>query len=215
MIELPQNRKEWELWPLRSGFRAHEENSVDQTVPPFVKVGIDGAITGSQGLSESEEEHISQQSFALQQIAATAMAEGDAESELESLQKATELFTSSRGSIWLSPFYSQLYSVRCSYLSALLANGKIAEAVEQCEHIVSFLAVVFSHVRNHPLLGLQLYTLGDLYNAAASMEGDRLALEEKAKLAYTWAKQIMIVTHGANDSMVKRLEENLASAAGP
>ena len=89
------------------------------------------------------------------------------------------------------------------------------EIVEQCEHIVSFLAVVFSHVRNHPLLGLQLYTLGDLYNAAASMEGDRLALEEKAKLAYTWAKQIMIVTHGANDPMVKRLEENLASAAGP
>lgn len=214
-LELPANRQDWELWPLKNGFRVHGGNDADETIPRLVKVDIDDAMTGCHGLSKPELEHINQLSRRWQQQANECMIQGDAPGELQSLQQATALYTS-RGNVWLSPFYGQLYSVQCSYLSALFANGQFHEALEQCEHIVSFLAVAFSHVQNHPLLGLQLYTLGDLYSGAIAMGGGSLTEEvkwssdRKAKLAYAWAMKVMIVTHGANDPMVKTLEDNLA-----
>jgi hypothetical protein len=36
----------------------------------------------------------------------------------------------------------------------------MAEAFLQCKHVVAFLCVAFQHLPNHPLLGLQLFTLG-------------------------------------------------------
>mmetsp|Transcript_27072 Transcript_27072/g.58034 ORF Transcript_27072/g.58034 Transcript_27072/m.58034 type:complete len:653 (-) Transcript_27072:2371-4329(-) len=224
LIELPKNREEWELWPLTSGYLAHGGgNDVDKKNRCFEKVDIDDAIssTGCRQLNDLEMEHINQQSHILQRKANQSMVEGDAAGELYNLQKAIELYTTrgNGGRKRLSPFYGQLYSVRCSYLSALLANGHILQAIEQCEHIVSFLALVFSHVQNHPLLGLQLYTLGDLYSGAVTMEGESLSeetkcsLKEKARLAYAWTQRVMIITHGANDPMVRTLEDNLSSTA--
>jgi hypothetical protein len=144
------------------------------------------------------------------------MLEGDSKGELWNLHKAIELFDAFGHE--LSPFHFQLYSIRCSYLSALLANGDIPRATEQCEHIVSFLAVAFSHTQNHPLLGLQLYTLGDLYNAATDTGCDEsfqgalsLSLREKALLAYSWAKDVMLITHGPDNIMVQLLGENISN----
>mmetsp|Transcript_17322 Transcript_17322/g.31451 ORF Transcript_17322/g.31451 Transcript_17322/m.31451 type:complete len:406 (-) Transcript_17322:24-1241(-) len=222
LIELPKKREEWELWPLKKEFEAQEGNNICRPKPNLVKVDLDDAMAGCHGLNETEQAHIIQQSRILQEKANQFMVEGDACGELHHLQKAIELYTTrSGGGKWLSPFYGQLYSVRCSYLSALLANGQIHQAVEQCEHIVSFLAVAFSHVQNHPLMGLQLYTLGDLYAAAATMEdgslaeGAKYSLKKKSKLAYTWAKKVMTVTHGANDRMVQTLQDNIACTVEP
>ena len=85
-------------------------------------------------------------------------------------------------------------------------------------HIVLFLAVAFSHVGCHPLLGLQLFTLGVLYTGAVSLEEGSLAVMDvkftykiKAKAAYSWAKKIMLVMHGAKDYMVQTLDNNLAN----
>jgi len=102
------------------------------------------------------------------------------------------------------------------YLSALLANGRILDGLEQCEHIVSFLAVAFSHVGCHPLLGLQLFTLGDLYSGVSTLSDKRSSVEDvechkkKAKAVFLWAKKVMFVTHGESDPMVKTLNDNLA-----
>ncbi|KAL7539544.1 hypothetical protein ACHAXR_010804 [Thalassiosira sp. AJA248-18] len=211
---LPQNWEEWwDLWPLTHGGNC--------TMPSLEQVDIDDAITGCQGLSETELTRILEQSRVYREKANQSMLAGDSSGELHNLHEAIKLYTvrGDDGKRLFSPFHGQLYSLRCSYLSALLAIGDIHQALEQCEHITSFLAVSFSHVQNHPLLGLQLYTLGDLYATVATMEVGSLAnekkslLTEKSKLAYAWAKRVMVVTHGANDLMVQTLEDNLSNNA--
>jgi hypothetical protein len=199
-LQLPERTIDWALWPVR------------QKMTPTVKcsmigVNLDDAITC--GGSREDYNHLIQQSQFLQDQAHRCMLEGDSRGELSNLQRAISLFDHG-----ISPFDFNLYSIRCSFLAALLASGDILSAVEQCEHIVSFLAVSFSHVQNHPLLGLQLYTLGDLYSAAAESEGRNesfnLSLEEKASVAYNWARNIMRLTHGERNAMVQTLEHNLS-----
>ena len=81
--------------------------------------------------------------------------------------------------------------------------------------MVSFLAVAFHNVKSHPILGLQLYTLGDLYSGVVAML-DESATEEmesmmrkRAMLAYSWAASVMEVSHGKTDPMVLALNDNL------
>ncbi len=169
------------------------------------KVDIDDAISGCRGFSDIELANLNQQSQTLHQKANQCMIEEDAMGELHYLKEAITLYTrfgNDADGKWLSPFYNQLYSLRCAYLSALLANGRIDEAIVQCEHIVSFLAVAFSSVQNHPLLGLQLFTLGDLNSG--------MAMNTKARYCYTWARKVMLVSHGASDPMVQVLDEHLS-----
>lgn len=78
--------------------------------------------------------------------------------------------------------------------------------------------VSFAHIHNHPLLGLQLYTLGDLYSASAGIGGEVQnksassgSMRDKAREAYRIARDIMLVTHGRTDSMVCSLQDNLSS----
>jgi len=199
-LRLPDDVTKWALWPLR------QKMAPPQTSDYLVDVPLDDAITGKMNITSSTSYNdIIQQSRYFQEEAANCMLEGDTSGETSCLQKAIDLFKDLGHG--LSPFNFKLYSIRCSYLSALLANGDIHGAVEQCEHVVSFLAVAFSHVQNHPLLGLQLFTLGDLYSAAADMGTTNF--REKALLSYTWARDIMLITHGSTNSMVRSLEENL------
>ena len=215
-VELPQNMKDWSLWPLENGL-THGENCVHRAnIGLRTAVDLDDALTGCKRLSEADQARIHQQSSMMHEQANQCMVHGDSTGELHYLREAIKMYTTrnSDGGLLFSPFYGQLYSLRCSYLSALLANGEIQQALKQCEHIVSFLAVAYSHVQNHPLLGLQLYTLGDLYSAAATLEKssrDKASLTRKAKQAYDWAKRVMLVTHGANDPMVITLEDNLSN----
>ena len=219
-IGLPTNRDDWDLWPLRDGLRAHGgEGLAGRTIPSLVRVRIDDAMTASEGISDPERHAMDHKTGVLRQRARQSMIDDDAEGELQCLNDAIKVYASQgNGRKWLSPFHGELYALRCEYLSALLANGRIVEAIEQCEHIVSFLAVAFSHVGCHPLLGLQLFTLGDLYTGAISSEEGSLAVKDvkftykmKAKAAYSWAKKIMVVTHGAKDYMVQTLDDNLAN----
>jgi len=207
LIDLPKDRKKWDLWPLKSGLQAHgDDKNSTQTSIPMSQVDIESAMTSYHGLSKSQVMQINYQSQLLQQQASQAMVAGDAAGEVQCLKQAIELYSPSRGSdngIWFSPLYNQLYTVRCLYLSALLADGQIEEAVSECEHIVSFLAVAFGHVEKHPLLGLQLFTLGDLYSGTNEIV--------KAKLAYKWARNIMKVSHGESDPMIQALNENIAA----
>jgi len=176
-------------------------------------------MTASGGMSEPDRHAMDHKTGVLRRRAREFMIDDDSERELQCLNDAVEVYASKRnGRKWLSPFHGELYALRCEYLSALLANGRIVEAIEQCDHIVSFLSVAFSHVGCHPLLGLQLFTLGDLYSGAVPSEEGSLVAKDvkftykmKAKAAYSWAKKIMVVTHGAKDHMVQTLDDNLAN----
>ena len=46
------------------------------------------------------------------------------------------------------------------FLFFLLRSGHVDNALEQCKWLVAYLCVALSHFPLHPLLGLQLFTLG-------------------------------------------------------
>lgn len=217
-IDLPTNRGDWDLWPLRNGLRTNGEDAFvgDSECPPLINILLDDAMIAINGYSESELHTLNHQTDVLRHKARQSMIGDDTAGELQHLKDAIEIYSNKRNDRkWLSPFLFELYSLRCECLSALLANGRILDALEQCEHIVSFLVVAFSHVGCHPLLGLQLFTLGDLY-LGVSLSDERSSVEDvechkkKAKAAFLWAKKVMIVTHGESNRMVKTLHDYLA-----
>ena len=210
-FKLPANI-EWGLWPLEQKIASLDSVT---SIPisketTLVDVCLDDVLLGQRNIENSDHyNRLIQNSECAQEQARNCMIEGDSAGELSYLKKAIEFFRSTR--LEISPFNVKLYSIRCSCLSALLAEGDILSAVEQCEHIVSFLVVSLSHVQNHPLLGLQLFTLGDLYLAASDLVSNASSYRRKGLSVYAWARDVMLVTHGPNHSMVKLLEENIRS----
>jgi hypothetical protein len=146
---------------------------------------------------------------AKQQQAQYFMATGDLDGELGSLKEAVDMFESSlaqasnvdAGNL---PLSLDLYKARCTRFGSLIvAGGEIyaKEALIECEHIVSFLCLALKHVPNHSLLGLQLFTLGDVYEA----NGER----DKAHSTYTWARRILRISQGNKSDMVMLLNEKI------
>eukprot|EP01042_Synura_sphagnicola_P001305 gene1305-1484_t len=58
------------------------------------------------------------------------------------------------------PLHTSVYSARGALMTACLLSGSNEEALRQCAHVVAFLVVVLHQIPFHPLLGLQLFTLG-------------------------------------------------------
>lgn len=88
-------------------------------------------------------------------------------------------------------------------MSLYLVVGNYTAALEECSYLVSFLCLVYRRIPLHPLLGLQLFTLGDLLHAT----GD----EEKAMKIYSWSKEILKSTHGAKSDLSIRLDSLLGN----
>ena len=85
-------------------------------------------------------------------------------------------------------------------MAAYIVAGQHDDALVYCKRAVVCLCVALAHVEYHPLLGLQLFTLADLYEAQGS------AGEEQATSAYRWARRVLVVTHGKNSALVRRLD---------
>ena len=208
MVQLPKNRKHWALWPLMSGLRAHGGFDNKEESEDLIDIGIDDATIWCQGLNEEEQSYINHQSEVSQQMAKNSMLEDDAFNEMQHLKTAVSLYNMKGDKCW-SPFHVKLYAARSMYLTSLLGcGGEIKDSIEQCEHVVSFLALVTSHVENHPLLGLQLFTLGDLYLKAMTFQ-----YKLKARAAFCWALKVMAISHGKDDALVINLKENIATIA--
>ena len=216
LVQLPKDRNHWAMWPLMRGLRAHGGFDNDEESMSLIDIGMDDAMTWCQGLGEEEQTRVNNQSELLQQRARNSMLEDDAFNELRHLKKAVSLFNIKGNKSW-SPFHLKLYVVRSLYLTSLLScGGDIADAIEQCEHIVSYLSLVTSHVENHPLLGLQLFTLGDLYLRAIVKNETESSISSlhyklKARATFRWAMKVMAVSHGQDDAFVKNLEENIST----
>jgi hypothetical protein len=102
------------------------------------------------------------------------------------------------------PLSRDLYQLRGKLLSSLLvltsdmtgnecdahqAAQALQESADTCRAMVAFLLVTLPP--NHPLLGLQLFTLGDL-------TGDRSF--------HRWARRILRISHGPSHDLVRRLD---------
>lgn len=140
-----------------------------------------------------------------QQQAKYFMMNGDLKNELSSLKEVVQILESLvSASEELLPLSLELYQARCDRLGSLIVAGRQDNSIEaliECEHIVSFLCLALNHFPNHSLLGLQLFTLGDLYDADG--EGD------KAQDTYIWARRTLQISQGHNSEMVILLNEKI------
>jgi len=111
----------------------------------------------------------------------------------------------------LSPLCFHKYRQNCRNFESSLADFaeetardkhdhlSLPEAIRLCKRIISALVVFLSHVKFHPLLGLQLFTLGDLLSAA----GDK----DEASRYYTWCEAQLQHTHAPLSPLLLRLKE--------
>lgn len=128
----------------------------------------------------------------LMQQAQLHMRNDDYEAERITLERAVNILKQMG-----RPFSRDLYQARGMYLSSLLIAASAAEEQEYlqqeagrvCRAMVAFLAIALPP--NHPLLGLQLYTLGDLTQSDDMHE---------------WALRVLRVSHGSQHDYVRRLE---------
>eukprot|EP01041_Mallomonas_annulata_P008035 gene8035-16466_t len=118
--------------------------------------------------------------------------------ELELLQS---VYTSLR--TLCGPFHTEVYKVRAALMTAYLENGETALAIDHCVYLVCFQCIALHGIPYHPLLALQLYTLGDL------LAGENQT--HTAKKIYQWTREILLVAYGENSDFVKRLNTALTN----
>lgn len=103
----------------------------------------------------------------------------------------------------LHPLHTALYATRGLALSAALVAGDATEARAHCAELVRFLEATLAHVPNHPLLALQLFTLGDLEAACGR--------ENEARNALKRAETMLVVSTGADSELCTAARTRLAS----
>jgi hypothetical protein len=143
-----------------------------------------------------------------QQQAKLYMSNGDLKNELACLEEAVRILESAAGQSSLddvnpriASMSLEVYQARGERLGTLIVAGQADEAISECETIVAFLCLALNHLQNHALIGLQLFTLGDLHSA----NGDH----SKAHSIYQWAKATLEVSQGKKSEMVSILSQKL------
>eukprot|EP00980_Cylindrotheca_fusiformis_P000155 scaffold24_cov128-Cylindrotheca_fusiformis.AAC.28 len=157
------------------------------------------------------------------------MAMDDLQGELDSLSNASNLLcqllarehqrqsTSGGTQSSTDNVNVELYEVRGELLGVQIVASQLDQALETCECMVAFLASIFCSARvacpNHPILGLQLFTLGDLYQAKASEQdkGSFLDYEARAQQSFLWARTVLSVSHSENSKMFILLRDKISS----
>eukprot|EP00040_Diaphanoeca_grandis_P009164 m.47873 g.47873 ORF g.47873 m.47873 type:complete len:489 (+) comp20612_c0_seq1:238-1704(+) len=194
-LKLPQNIMTNPLWAVRAmnpcrvskNSPNNDDNiSATSTSTTMTDMDIEDAI-----LWTSDPPPNLQLAHSKIQEAQTYRDNDDVKTEIVALRKAVDVLR-------CMPFNVDLYSARAALMSSLVAVGDLQEACTHCRLVVAFLVVAFAHVPNHPLLGLQLYTLGDLLSTAG--------LTPEARDVYLWSRHILRVCQGNDSEMVQSLD---------
>ncbi|KAH3767928.1 zinc finger family protein [Pelomyxa schiedti] len=99
------------------------------------------------------------------------------------------------------PWNLQLMSTRCHMLTVLMEQNKPPEeCITLCQKIIETYQRVYPP--NYPMIGLQYYTLGDLFA--------QLGNKQEARAAHTQALQILQLTHGPDSDFISTLRQLLA-----
>jgi hypothetical protein len=94
--------------------------------------------------------------------------------------------------------------------SAEMERGSVEEATKYGERMLEFYRRVYN--ANHPMTGLHLFTLGDLYTQLAQTGTGPENSTAKASQYLAEAQQILRVTHGKTHRFVKMLADRLEGA---
>ena len=101
-------------------------------------------------------------------------------------------------------YNSDVYTFRGQLMSAYLLSGQYQLAAIECAHIVNYQLLCYYTIPNHPLLGLQMFTLADLWETI----GDT----ERAQELYRMSNEILMITHGKHSEMCSRLAGKVDTA---
>lgn len=104
----------------------------------------------------------------------------------------------------LHPFNLDLYSKRCQAFSAALMIDQREKAIELGHKLIEFLDHAYKEIPYHPLLGLQLFTLGDL--------NDEMGNKVESRQAYQRALEILRIAFGSDHEFCRILKEQLRKA---
>ncbi|CAI5709289.1 unnamed protein product [Peronospora destructor] len=95
--------------------------------------------------------------------------------------------------------------------SAEMERGSVEEASTYGERMLTFYKRVYSS--NHPVTGLHLFTLGDLYGKLTHTGSRGLNCKAKSLEYLAEAHRILRITHGKNHRFVKMLADRLETSS--
>ena len=98
-------------------------------------------------------------------------------------------------------YNSDVYTLRGQLMHAYLLSGQHQLALLECVYIVNYLLLSYYTIPNHPLLGLQMFTLADLWEINGDMD--------RAQEMYRMSNEILTITHGKRSEMCSRLAGKL------
>ena len=219
-VSLPAHYSDWKCrelvqWILEFYNPTTKDNNIKRTntatvtasTTPTIQVSLDDLL---QPPMKRTSTGLLQQIQTLQQKANMAMTNDNVTQEQECLSQAIQFLLEHNNGhdhphTWW--FSMELYQLLCQRLSTWIVLQQPSMAIQDCEHVVAVLCLALAHIPNHPLLGLQLFTLGDLYAAAA--DSDK-SLQERATQIYQWALHTLSISHGPESEMVQLLHEKVA-----
>lgn len=100
------------------------------------------------------------------------------------------------------PLSLDVYEGNATAYKLALAAGDLDAALADCTRMVAFLQMAYAHIPSHPMLGIQLYTLGNLRGELATSDVDRAAAV--AELREAWKG--LAVCFGADHCFVQELD---------
>lgn len=134
--------------------------------------------------------------------------------EMKELEAALEQY--------YGPMNQDLYHYRCKMLSTVLLTENYLEAKDLCAKIVSYLVISMANIPFHPLLAVQLFTLGRCLMAGfvcpfpqpthsffvSLFIADLSASlgESSTSKYYNWCEELLRVTHGDHSRLVSHLQ---------
>ena len=187
------------------------ENTKFQKMNSIPKV-LDKSFYLSQSVKESFQKEILQKiDLLLADATKCAYCDDQPELELQYIQRAYDIYTDNN----LPPLGPQMYQILSRMLAPQLLLQNFSNALSTCQHLIACLCCAIQQIANlsknneendtieyfHPLLGVQLFTLADLY------EGNGRTSD--ATRAYQWSRRILRVTHGPTSELIQRLDSFL------
>ena len=165
----------------------------------------------SLSLEESFQKELSHKiELLLADAAKCAYCDDQPELELQCIQRAYDIYTDNN----LPPLGPQMYQILSRMLAPQLLLQNFSNALSTCQHLIACLCCSIQQIANqsigdekkeneyiHPLLGVQLFTLADLY------EGNGRTSD--ATRAYQWSRRILRVSHGQASEMIQHLDSIL------
>ncbi|KAG1709396.1 hypothetical protein DVH05_020051 [Phytophthora capsici] len=174
----------------------------------FLDADVDGIPQAqwTPGRQNEVEQALKEVSDATRDVANIADLAKQQQQCIDALQKLEE-----RQSMILHRNSTARLQTLSTLFSAEMERGSVEEAIGYGERMLEFYRRVYNS--NHPMTGLHLFTLGDLYSQQAQAGTGAGNSNAKSSEHLAEAQRILRITHGKDHRLVKMLADRLEKAS--